>query len=84
MHCQFGEIGHTDGIIDFDIHGDSLVSVSTGNRLGVHSDIHGDLSFVSTRFRQDTIRGQITKLKIMKTSGLTIVGQDSGAVTVFA
>lgn len=74
--------GPTEPVHCLDLYGCELVSGTTANRIGVHTNISPEAAFSSTRLRTDGFRGVITNIQVLPLNRLLLLGADTGAITL--
>lgn len=63
-------------------HEHELISGTTANRIGVHTDISNEASFSSIKLRSDTFKGVLTTLAVLPLNKLLLLGADTGYITL--
>lgn len=63
-------------------HERELISGTTANRIGVHTDISDEASFSSTKLRSDSFKGVLTTLAVLPLNRLLLLGADTGHITL--
>ncbi|KAH1015696.1 hypothetical protein HUJ04_007040, partial [Dendroctonus ponderosae] len=54
-----------------------LISATTANRVGVHTEISFDSSYSSTKLRGDTFKGLLTAMAVLPLNRLLLLGADN-------
>ncbi|CAG9767150.1 unnamed protein product [Ceutorhynchus assimilis] len=62
--------------------GTELVSATTANRVGVHTEIAPDASYSSTKLRGDTFKGVLTSMGMLPLNRLLLLGADNGSISL--
>jgi len=74
--------GPTEPVHCLDVCSGEVISGTTANRIGVHTGIHSNASFYTTRLRSDTFKGVLTSMTILPLNRLLLLGADSGNITL--
>ncbi|XP_019760850.2 WD repeat-containing protein 81 isoform X2 [Dendroctonus ponderosae] len=59
-----------------------LISATTANRVGVHTEISFDSSYSSTKLRGDTFKGLLTAMAVLPLNRLLLLGADNGQISL--
>ncbi|XP_030764603.1 WD repeat-containing protein 81 [Sitophilus oryzae] len=62
--------------------GNELVSGTTANRVGVHTDISPRAAYSSTKLRGDTFKGLLTSMGMLPLNRLLLLGADNGHISL--
>ncbi|KAK4874618.1 hypothetical protein RN001_013978 [Aquatica leii] len=79
---KFHMRGATEPVHCLNIYNNELISGTTANRIGVHTSIHSDASFSSTKLRSDAFKGLLTSMAILPLNRLLLLGADNGNITL--
>ncbi|KAB0793224.1 hypothetical protein PPYR_12844 [Photinus pyralis] len=79
---KFHMRGATEPVHCLNIYNNELISGTTANRIGVHTSLHSDASFSSTKLRSDAFKGLLTSMAILPLNRLLLLGADNGNITL--
>ncbi|XP_015112635.1 WD repeat-containing protein 81 [Diachasma alloeum] len=74
--------GATEPVHCMEIYEQQLISGTTANRIGVHTEISGNASFSSSKLRSDAFKGVLTAMTVLPLNRLLLLGADNGGITL--
>ncbi|KAL1491952.1 hypothetical protein ABEB36_012467 [Hypothenemus hampei] len=60
-----------------------LISGTTANRIGVHSEVSPEASYNCTKLQTDTFKGLMTAMGVLPLNQLLLLGSDNGQISLF-
>ncbi|XP_050295607.1 WD repeat-containing protein 81 isoform X2 [Anthonomus grandis grandis] len=63
--------------------GAELISATTANRIGVHTEVSSEASYSSTKLRPDTFKGLLTSMGMLPLNRLLLLGAENGQISLF-
>lgn len=61
---------------------EEIISGTTANRIGVHTNINNDTSFSSTKLKSDVFKGVLTTIAVLPLNHSLLLGADTGYITL--
>ncbi|XP_011308570.1 WD repeat-containing protein 81 isoform X2 [Fopius arisanus] len=74
--------GTTEPVHCMEVYEQQIISGTTANRIGVHTEISGSAFFSSSKLRSDAFKGVLTAMTVLPLNRLLLLGADNGGITL--
>lgn len=81
---KFTMKGPTEPVHLMHLYQDQLISGTTANRIGHHTNVTPDAIYTSYRLRSESLRGVLTAMEVLPLNRMLLLGADSGGITLLS
>ncbi|XP_048482754.1 WD repeat-containing protein 81 [Plutella xylostella] len=74
--------GTSEPVHCLSVHHSELITGTTNNRIGVHTGLHHDASFSSTKLRSESLKGVLSSMAVLPLNRLLLLASDSGNISL--
>ncbi|XP_013406370.1 WD repeat-containing protein 81 isoform X2 [Lingula anatina] len=72
--------GHSEPVHGISFYRNEMISITAGNKIGVHTSLDSHAMFSSTKLRSDTFKGSLTSMAVLPLNRMLLLGADNGSI----